>query len=304
MHENYEKLKKFFMQDLEIKRIMYDMQPPLKNEIINEEYLVKYTDKTYAELKYIIDAFKEIIICFGLNFLNQKLEILSDQWIKIFINCKTHRGRLETFYKFYVTTMNDDLIDSVKEECVGYTGSRAPQKSVKMIQSINEMLHVIHSYIMNNEKIYESANELANKNLSNDYPVRLYGEENVYFQKIFDNFPIDLDCGWTEIVSFGNLNKAIMMIRDRGHALTIEIDIDDYGVRVNYFIPKLCNIDMINSLPGVNKVKEYNHNGTTGMFMTNTENLCNDLFRFIEMVPTDFDMPNIRDYLESRKKSK
>ena len=81
-----------------------------------------------------------------------------------------------------------------------------------------------------------------------------------------------------------------MMIRDRGHALTIEIDIDGNDAIIKYFIPKLCNINMINSLPGVNKVKNTEVIGTTGMFKTSVNDLSNKLYHFISMVPTDSDM--------------
>ena len=59
--------------------------------------------------------------------------------------------------------------------------------------------------------------------------------------------------------------------------------------RLEYFIPKLCNIDMINALPGVNKVNA-NSIGATGVIEVETANLSKTLFSFIEKVPTDDDM--------------
>ena len=38
------------------------------------------------------------------------------------------------------------------------------------------------------------------------------------------------------------------MARDLGHALTIEIEIENTKAHVSYFILKVCNIDMINNL--------------------------------------------------------
>ena len=288
MNKNYELLKDFFLKDIEIKKIIYNMRPPLEI-VLNDEYLIKYTDKVYKELNYIIDSFQEIIRNFDMNFLENRFEDLKKNWLDIFINCKTNLSRLESFYKLYVTLMKKDLIDSVKKEYIGYC-YRSHEESVSLIQSINEMLHVMHSYIINNDNIYESLNIKQFKKLNNNYPVRYYGDENTIFQEIFNRFPLDLDCGWTDIVSFENLNKAIMMIRDRGHALTIEIDIDGNDAIIKYFIPKLCNINMINSLPGVNKVKNTEVIGTTGMFKTSVNDLSNKLYHFISMVPTDSDM--------------
>ena len=83
-----------------------------------------------------------------------------------------------------------------------------------------------------------------------------------------------------------------MMVRDRGHALTIDIDTskDDYFVK--YFIPKLCNEDMIKALPGINK-DNISNNGTSGKFICNNKEFTDKLFSFIEKVPTDNDMPSI-----------
>ncbi len=38
--------------------------------------------------------------------------------------------------------------------------------------------------------------------------------------------------------------------------LTIEVTLNNNIARIEYFIPKLCNIEMINNLPGVNKVNK------------------------------------------------
>lgn len=42
--------------------------------------------------------------------------------------------------------------------------------------------------------------------------------------------------------------KLLMMVRDRGHALSIEITLNGQNARLEYFIPKVCNVDMVNNL--------------------------------------------------------
>ncbi len=293
MNKNYEILKSFFVKDLEIKKLMFSMQPPYNNEIMTDDYIIKYTDATYRKMLIIFDYFQEIIDDFNIYFLKDKFNNLKKIWLDIFVNCKNDLKKLHNFYNVYVSIMKPELIDKVKYEYIGYCFGRT-KESVELIQSMNEMLHVIHSYIVNNNDIYRSLEEKGSVQLKNGYPVRLYGEQNDYIMQILDKFPLNLDCGWTDIVSLGNLNKAIMMIRDRGHALTIEIDIDGNDVIINYFIPKLCNIEMINSLPGVHKVKEDSYIGTTGIFRTDINNMYTDLFKFISMVPTDLDMTFIK----------
>lgn len=80
-----------------------------------------------------------------------------------------------------------------------------------------------------------------------------------------------------------------MMIRDRGHALSIEIDTREENALVNYFVPKLCNEDMISKLKGLNKIDELSKTAT-GMFEVPKEELSEKLFEFIEAVPMDKDM--------------
>ena len=89
-------------------------------------------------------------------------------------------------------------------------------------------------------------------------------------------------------------DKILMMVRDRGHALTIDIDTakkDDILVR--YFVPKLCNRDMVEALPGVNKAG-ISESGATGLFQTSGEELPKALFDFIGKVPTDDYIPDYR----------
>lgn len=79
------------------------------------------------------------------------------------------------------------------------------------------------------------------------------------------------------------------MIRDRGHALTIEITINNDKARIDYFIPKIININMINALSGANKVRE-NSVWATGVIEMNKDILNGTLFNFIFKVPTDRDL--------------
>ena len=178
------------------------------------------------------------------------------------------------------------FIDNVKRECVGYTfGSTT---SVEMAVSVNELLHFIHSYVINNDEILQSIPLLNEKKNNYDYPISLRGVKSPVFEQLFNLFPLDLDCGWTDMVVI-NDKKLIMMVRDRGHALTIDISLNNDMARIEYFIPKLCNIEMINNLPGINKVNE-NSVGATGVMEVPINTLPSVLFDFISRVPTDNDM--------------
>ena len=68
--------------------------------------------------------------------------------------------------------MEPAFIDSVKSKCFGYYifYSTSPADEAT---SINEILHFIHSYIINNEKILQSIPLLKKKNNSNNYNISL-----------------------------------------------------------------------------------------------------------------------------------
>lgn len=128
----------------------------------------------------------------------------------------------------------------------------------------------------------------------------MYGEDGAFAKEIFDKFPTNnFLCGETDIVSLENTcNKIIMMIRDRGHALMIEMEIGDKDVKVDYHIPKLCNIEMINNLPGIRKVKEDSvmFSGATGMFVVPKDKLAISVIDLISKVPTDMNIISVNNY--------
>ena len=296
--ENYENLRRFIITDLKIKKLLIDLRPPLATDAINHDAIVKYTNNAYDSLRFITRELKRMIKPFDYtSTYSNKIDELSQVWFEKFIDCKTDIDKLNNFYQYMVTDMSESLVNSVKEECCGYSAFSSPSNSLKMCNSINELLHIMHSYIMNDTQILKSVNVIAEQKNNHGYSITLYGENNELAEGIFNNFPLDLDVGLTDIVSFGDIGKTIMMVRDRGHALSIEIDYDQDDIMVRYFIPKLCNIEMVNRLPGINKVKEDApiFSGATGRFATTPENLIKDLFSFIYKVPADGDTLGFND---------
>ena len=160
--------------------------------------------------------------------------------------------------------------------------------------TVNEALHLLHAFVMNNENILQSMNVLDIKDISG-YSLTLYGKPSPETKEIFDSCPSNTGSGDTDSIGLPGVNKSLMMVRDKGHALSIEVTYEDKDAVVEYFIPKLCNIDMINALPGVVKVKEGTpmHNGTTGMFVTTKDILPYELSDFVRMVPEDKDIPMV-----------
>jgi len=80
------------------------------------------------------------------------------------------------------------------------------------------------------------------------------------------------------------------MIRDFGHATTIEIDTsnpDSFFIR--YQIPKIYDGIKVNQLPGINKVKpeSISDTGASGRFICSPQELGQTIVNFIQKIPTD-----------------
>ena len=281
------KLQHFFEADMKLKKEMYQSAPPAPDKLVDVE---KYADSLYESLLYIFSELKCVSLdLYGPNstVLKKCLELEKD--IKqAFYNCGYDYKKLQAFYTNYISNMDPNFINKVKENCMGYyLWAKAPFDEAK---TINEFLHVMHAFIVNNDHIYKSIPEVCNKKNDQGYPISYRGVDTPAFKTLFENFPLDLDVGWTDMLCLDD-RKVLMMIRDRGHALTLEITLNPNNeARVEYFIPKICNLDMVNSLEGVNKV-DNDVVGTTGVIVCNINDLPNKVFTFISMVPTDVDMP-------------
>lgn len=287
-NERIIKLQHFFSVDVKIKKELFDIAPQSLEGYMDEVSVSKYTDKLNDSLTYIFNELKCVTLdIFGKNSnVFNRVCYLEEVIKESFYNCGFDINKLKSFYQKYISNMDPAFIDNVKNKCVGYAFSST--SPIETALSMNEILHFIHSYIVNNEKILQSLPLLNEKNNNYNYPISLRGIKNPMFEQIFKMFPNDLDCGWTDMVAI-NDKKLIIMVRDRGHALTIEVTLNNNIARIEYFIPKLCNIEMINNLPGVNKVNE-NSIGATGVIETPINTLPGVLFDFISKVPTDYDM--------------
>lgn len=284
------KIQHFFLVDDRIKKEMIAICPPNDNVPLNEEEIIKYIDNTLDSLDYIFSELKCITRdLLGMeNQLYMKVENLEQATTDEFLKCGTDIKKIRKVYQCCVSDMDPKFIDAVKNSFIGYTLFSDINTPNNMVTSINEYLHMVHSYVLNNDNLLQAI-PLVNKkeNIDND-SISLRGKSGEKFNNLFNQFPIDLDVGQTDMVVV-NPKKMIMMVRDRGHALTIEITINNSVSRIEYFIPKLCNVEMINKLPGINKVNNQSI-GATGTFEVPNEMLNNAIFDFISKVPTDLDV--------------
>ena len=118
---------------------------------------------------------------------------------------------------------------------------------------------------------------------------RLYGKDTEIARAIYDKLPD----GETSIIEVSFAGHVLIMIRDRGHALSIDVQEENENCRVLYFIPKICNIEKVNKVKGVKKVTGDVSPifGTThGEFVCKQNEVGDELNSFIKSIPMDSDM--------------
>ena len=289
--KNLEAMKEFFERDMKIKETLMSLAPTEADdydELSRMEYLDKL-EKGLDSLEYdTLASIKKF--GFGEELNNTIREYFANKKKSMAV-WKYEAGICQKIYNSEFASMSENFIEEVKEGFVGYAFFSNPSKLpgfVKKAKTVNELLHSIHSSIVNNDEILESMPQIGTKRNTIEEPITLYGEENEVAEKIFKEIPLEMDCGITDIVSLKN--KVLMMIRDRGHALTIDMDTTNpKEVEVKYFVPKLCNEEMIRKLPGINE-SSITKSGASGFFVSDKDKITKDLFDFIEKVPTDGDM--------------
>ena len=287
MEENFKKIETFFKLNLSIKKELLRVAPN-ESDNYNMDTRIKYGDRLYFSLQDIEGYFLNILELLNLSSLEPQIKKMFQHYNQELLKCDYSFQKLADFYKTNFSDMQMELIDKVNYSFVGYTMFGGQIGLVlSSAKTINELLHIFHAYLINNENIYQRTNVIAKKLITNGEEITLYGRANNISQAIFDEFPLDLDVGITDILSFQN--KILIMIRDKGHALTIEIDFDNDKSLIRYFIPKICNPLKVNELKGINKVTR-NVRFASGVFECDTIDLPKELYNFIENVPTDDDM--------------
>ncbi len=272
------KITTFLQYDLKLKKLMVDCAPD------NSDDLVSASDEISKALKemeiYLIDINK-LHSC--INESEVKVRMLKLQ--TELAECDTI-DKLKKFYRVKISDISNDFIDKVNTQSIGYYPSRS--LPINEAESINEILHAIHHDLVNDEKTYDNLPLIREKNISEDerYKLKMYGNKNSVADAIFDMMSPSLGAGETKFLTI-NENEMIMMVKDKGYATTLEIEKEQDKYYVNYFIPKITDVDYVNVLPGVRQIT-FEDRYTTGVFETTVENLPYKVASLIASIPDDF----------------
>lgn len=289
MNENYENLDKFFKIDLKIKDLILKTRPNEKT--YDTSGAIKYVDNLIKELDTIKDYFFWVIDTYNMSpYLKDVINNSLNEYNEKLLNSNYDYDRLTRIYEECILKMTVGLEKELQKNLFGYNINRKEVESFEKCKTINDYLHAFHFYIVNNEKIFHSMPVIDRKINKDDEPIILFGKENDLSRDLFNKYPVELGTGEVDILSFDD--HLLMMVRDVGHALSIDSTIENDNIRVSYFVPKSCNIEKVNKLKGVTKLDPLTSDmfsQTNGEFVCKKENFTSEIIDFISNVPTDID---------------
>ena len=283
MNENFKKIEYFFELDLVIKEMISNSFPNIldKNDI---DELEAYEKKLTSMLNKIELYLYRIVKLLNLNEdYDKQIEALFESYRNKLNKCQLSYNELNSCFLEMFVNMKPELVNKVNEEFKGYSMYRNLYGVLKEATSITEILHIYHSFVINNEDILQSSNEIKEKG-----SIKLYGKDTKIANDIFGNLENTLSEAEITILSVAD-EHIIIMLRDYGHATTLDININNDTAWINYFIPKVCNYLMIQELPGLNNVDEKSK-WAKGTLRVEKDNIGNYLNNFIKLIPTDEDM--------------
>lgn len=292
MEGKQKKIENFFRSDIRIKKDIYDLAP---SEVDNYsiETRIKYGDRLYEAIKDIQDELLIILNNFNLNEASSSINELFEAYKRSLLECNYDYNKMKSFYKVAVTSIDKEVLDYIRANTSGYKIDKTLTSIITKCTSINELLHAIHSYLVNDENIYKDIKVIKEKENNEGNRIILEGSDNDLALELFKEFPFDIESDEVRILVLDN--RILLMIRDIGHVLSIEIVITPKDIEVSYHIPKLCDIDKINKLKGITKVENKDNIfvGANGKFITTKKELNKDIFSLIKEVPTDLNIKEV-----------
>lgn len=294
-NDNIKKIEKFFEYNLNVKKIVNQIIPK-ETDCYDMGSTFLYIDRLQEGIDRINTYINKMIIDYELPNeilmqFNKKIQQFQRRIDSNEFNIVVSQGytSLLKFIEDSVTKMREEFVDSVKKGLIGYYLYYG--EGVLEPTTINEFLHYIHSYVINNEKVYKQLPILNSSKTQDGYgSICMRGAQNQLCEELYLGLTnTAVESSQLDIIS---LNKKILiMARDLGHASVIEIDTsNEEDIFVQYFIPKNTNIQKTSLLKGIYENKE---EFATGSFQSNKETFVQDIANFVLGIPTDLDMEEI-----------
>lgn len=274
---SYKKIELFYKYNVAIKKLIFSLRPFEYND---EEFYQNYKVKTIEKIDELKEYFDNLLEV--LNFHLEEKEYVDN----VFDKCQNELRKtrldindLDNFYHKYIYGIDKNLTKDVRHQTYAIGGSSA--LLIPRAKTINELLFIIHCSVNNDLNLYQGVPLIEEKE-----NISLRGEMTELSNNIYNSLSTEITPGFIEIISLKNVNKVLILISKRGHATTIEITQNEDIIDINYFIPRIYHLEMVNKLIGVTPVTEKDYYAT-GMLRCTTNEVCDKLQELIEGIPMD-----------------
>lgn len=306
-------LKSFFHHDNQIKEEIKAAAPPTDKDELSSGSSEHYRHRLTTTIDNLGELFTNLssdmdnLEILGSPIINKSQEIIH-HLDEIIFNPNSDYPSLVRTYQRRISSMRPEFIHNVSNSMVGYITHKPTEYKdlIKQASSYNELLHLAHSYVLSEETLFKKLpqwNKFSTPLLS-QLEYGAYGQPTKIAQEIFSSLTQNAQnflqntsrSGIQEIPELLHLfsfDQTIhLMVRDFGHALTIEIDTSQPDkAEIHYQVPKIFDGSQVNKLPGVNKVtvsSEWSPDeSTSGFFTCEYPNIGQTITDFIQKVPTD-----------------
>lgn len=243
------------------------------------------------------------------NSISSQSQIISDDLIERITPAENNNdfNSLERAFKFYISSLRSDFAREVSTEIIGYYTYRNLyfKNLAQKANSFNELLHLAHSALIADETLFKKLPQWGDLSIPSKWiEYRAYGQPNEIAQNIFSHFQQNANNFLNHphsspikeipnLLHLFSVDQTIhLMVRDFGHATTIEIDTSKpQSAAVEYHIPRIYDGLKVNQLPGVNRVKplpgKHLDTGTFGGFSVPYSEIGQKIVDFIQKIPTD-----------------
>ena len=321
-NETLNKFKHFFEIDMALKQKLVNLAPAVD---LSGDIAFKYADKLYNSLSSIERQLIDIANTFDFgNDVKKAIQDSVEEYRNRIIKTDYSSADLKRIYNECFAMMSEKNLDLIRKNVFPYsmiyndydatiqelidTGAEqwiideeilakkeaiTLDKIINQCGSVNEILHTFHDYITYDVDLLRTIQTRKQKSNDEGYMISLRGTEGEIAKQLFQKYDISMSSGDVEVISFDD-NNTLLMCRDRGHALTIEIQKkNDSEVGIYYFVPKMgaggsildySNID----LKGISSKKGSSF--IIGSFVSNVELAVDEVMNIIKLMPTDKEM--------------
>lgn len=289
--------------DLEIKDIFANSEPTSFTITSNPERYRKFLQNKFSQAAFRLNEMASLLAqqkgvpgYFDL-IVKSKIDQIRNQYLEK-NNNSFQVEEFEENFNQAVRLMNQDFVWQVNSQIAGYLNRREENfaQILNQANSLNEILNLMHSYLIQNEDIILS--QKAWRYFENKEDMGLiaaYGQKTSLADNLFQLLRGKIQDQAITIYCFND--TIYLLLRDYGHSTSMVINTSEKDkVKINYKVFKTLRLEKIKALRGFEHL-DPNGQAATGQFWINADaNIAFEINEFIAAIPMDEDFVKVFDH--------